>query len=300
MRIKKHSPIPFHLLFRYFLYLWKTSGDLLQSRWDKFIALFGTNEYTMIVWGTFTYTTLLYWIGASCYTFIDVTGRPRWAVKHRIQETPSYPVPFTLVRKVAKQVLINQIISIPFYMIGYYLMVFRGFDNAKILPSFKRVLSELIFCVLMEEVGFYYSHRVLHLPFFYKRFHKLHHEWKSPIAIAAAYCHPVEHILSNLLPTFLGPFLLGSHIFIAWIWYSCLVFFTLNNHSGFHFPFFPPSERHNFHHLRTDHSFGALGILDHLHGTDAEFKKGETYRRNCWSFRLVPLKQLYPPEPKKH
>ncbi|GFY54770.1 fatty acid hydroxylase domain-containing protein 2, partial [Trichonephila inaurata madagascariensis] len=76
-------------------------------------------------------------------------------------------------------------------------------------------------------------------------------------------------------------------------------FTTLINHSGFHFPFFPPPERHDFHHLKFHQSYGALGFLDYLHGTEAEFKKSESYRRNCWSFSLVPVKDLYPSDPKK-
>ncbi|GFQ96218.1 fatty acid hydroxylase domain-containing protein 2 [Trichonephila clavata] len=285
---------------KYILYLWKTSGDFLQSQWDKVFELLGSDVDTIAIWGTFTYTCLLYWIVASFYTFIDVTGKPKFAVKHRIQEISSYPVPFSSVLKLGRQVLINQFLSIPFYMVGYHLMVLRGYDTKKSLPSFQRAFFELLFCVLVEEIGFYYSHRVLHFPFFYKHIHKIHHEWKSPIALAAAYCHPIEHYFSNLIPAYLGPFLLGSHIFTCWIWYSIITFSTLINHSGFHFPFFPPPERHDFHHLKFNQSFGALGFLDYLHGTDVEFKKSESYRRNCWSFSLVPVKDLYPSDPKNN
>jgi methylsterol monooxygenase len=28
----------------------------------------------------------------------------------------------------------------------------------------------------------------------YGRFHKIHHEWKAPIGLAAVYFHPIEHI----------------------------------------------------------------------------------------------------------
>jgi len=43
--------------------------------------------------------------------------------------------------------------------------------------------------------------RLLHHATVYKYIHKKHHEWKAPIGVTAVYAHPVEHIVSNLLPT---------------------------------------------------------------------------------------------------
>lgn len=64
--------------------------------------------------------------------------------------------------KVMRQVLINQtLVGIPFGILAYYLMVWRGYDSGITLPTFQGVLLELIFCVLMEEAGFYYSHRLV-------------------------------------------------------------------------------------------------------------------------------------------
>ncbi len=37
------------------------------------------------------------------------------------------------------------------------------------------------------------------------RIHKFHHDFKQPFGIASVYAHPVEHVLSNLLPVLAGP-----------------------------------------------------------------------------------------------
>jgi sterol desaturase/sphingolipid hydroxylase (fatty acid hydroxylase superfamily) len=52
--------------------------------------------------------------------------------------------------------------------------------------------------LLVHELCFYYSHRLLHHPSIYPRVHKKHHEFTAPIALAAAYAHPIEHIVSNV------------------------------------------------------------------------------------------------------
>uniref|UniRef100_A0A1I8J2R8 Fatty acid hydroxylase domain-containing protein n=1 Tax=Macrostomum lignano TaxID=282301 RepID=A0A1I8J2R8_9PLAT len=61
----------------------------------------------------------------------------------------------------------------------------------------------------VDKILFYYCHRWLHSPSLYKRVHKLHHEWQAPVAAVAMYAHPVEFLLSNLLPVMAGPLLLN-------------------------------------------------------------------------------------------
>lgn len=78
----------------------------------------------------------------------------------------------------------------------------------------------------------------------------MHHEWTAPIAITAIYTHPVEHVLSNITPVFLGIFIMGSHVATAYLWISITIAGTLHHHSGYHLPFSTSSEFHDFHHLK--------------------------------------------------
>jgi len=74
----------------------------------------------------------------------------------------------------------------------------------------------------------------------------------------------------------------GSSILIrhasAWLWYCLALLSTLNAHSGYHFPFFPSPEAHDFHHLKFNQCYGVLGILDYLHGTDTLFRSNKVWR----------------------
>lgn len=147
--------------------------------------------------------------------------------------------------------LFNQtIVGLPFAYLSYRLMKLRGISDIKELPTFHSVLFELAVFLLVEEIGFYYSHRFLHSKFIYKYIHKQHHEWTSPIAVTALYAHPLEHVFSNIFPPFLGVFIMGSHITTSWLWFTLAILNTLNSHSGYHLPFLPSPEAHDFHHLK--------------------------------------------------
>ena len=54
-------------------------------------------------------------------------------------------------------------------------------------------------------------HRVLHHPLLYKHIHKKHHEWSTPIGLVADYAHPVEHVISNIIPMYTGGWGISQH-----------------------------------------------------------------------------------------
>lgn len=43
------------------------------------------------------------------------------------------------------------------------------------LPGDLETVGTFIFCLACEEIGFFYTHRLLHGSKYYTRFHKLHH-----------------------------------------------------------------------------------------------------------------------------
>jgi ring-1,2-phenylacetyl-CoA epoxidase subunit PaaE len=105
---------------------------------------------------------------------------------------------------------------------------------------------------------FYWSHRAMHLPRFYKFFHKVHHESTDPSPLTAFAFHPSEAVVEYFV-AFVLPFLLPLNfgIIIAW-----QIFSMLNNvlgHLGYEiypkgwvkFPilkFKTASTHHNMHH----------------------------------------------------
>ena len=59
-------------------------------------------------------------------------------------------------------------------------------------PSTTEIVVQIIFFMLCEDFFFYWTHRLLHHPRFYSRFHKTHHEYNNTVSFASEYCHPVE------------------------------------------------------------------------------------------------------------
>ena len=64
------------------------------------------------------------------------------------------------LKKCVKIVLFNGfVVSFFVTLVGYYLMKWRGCPISGEMPTFQWVILELTVFSLVEEIGFYYSHR---------------------------------------------------------------------------------------------------------------------------------------------
>jgi len=279
---------------------WGASGDFWQSQWEKLYEWFEGNDFSMAVGGTAFVTMMVFWSLNFICILLDYTGRPKFLLKYKVQDDQNVPVDRDRLRRAVLRVLFNQVvITGPILVVGWHLMKWRGCSFGRELPTFPYVVGELFIMIWVEEIFFYYSHRLLHHPRLYKHIHKVHHEWTAPIGVVSIYAHPLEHVVSNLLPPLLGPLFCGSHIATIWMWYALALASTTIAHCGYHFPFLPSPEAHDFHHLKFNQNYGVLGVLDRLHGTDSIFRQSKAYERHFLSLSLVPVRQLVPDDPKR-
>lgn len=125
---------------------------------------------------------------------------------------------------------------------------------------------------VLIDILFYLSHRLMHVGFLYKKFHKKHHEIKKPISISALYLHPVDLIFSNFFPVVLPPFILGQGLIAFSLWIIISIFNTVYiSHQGIK----NLSEFHDYHHEKSMYNYGAELFMDRLFGT---YKTKEEYK----------------------
>ncbi|XP_053318941.1 fatty acid hydroxylase domain-containing protein 2 [Spea bombifrons] len=279
---------------------WGASGDFWQSQWERLYSYYNGNELALFCLGSMVIPSLSFWMYNAVLMAIDLAGKPNFFTRYRIQLGKNDPVDPARLKHAVITVLCNQIfISFPMVLLMYPFMKWWGNPCGMELPTFHWVLLELSVFTLIEETLFYYSHRLFHHPSIYKHIHKQHHEWTAPVGVVSLYAHPLEHIFSNMLPSMVGPMLMGSHVTTIMLWFSLALVVTTISHCGYHLPFLPSPEFHDFHHLKFNQCYGVLGVLDRLHGTDLIFKQTKAYERHILLLGFTPLNQSIPETTKK-
>lgn len=127
------------------------------------------------------------------------------------------------------------------------------------------VIYRFIVSVMITEVIFFYTRKLLHLTGLYK-YYKPHHLFVEPCAFSALYCHPIEAVLCNQLAITVGPVITGMGLYEIMIWSALTAVNTLKAHFRSKRPFFN-SRYHDIHHQEHNKNFGFMYLLDIAHGT---------------------------------
>ncbi|EDL07776.1 fatty acid hydroxylase domain-containing protein 2 [Mus musculus] len=279
---------------------WDASGYFCQTQWEKLLSTFEGYEWILYYIGVILVPGLCFWGLSGLLLLVDTTEKPTFISRYRIQRGKNEPVDPVKLRQAVLTVLFNQnFISIPMLVIYYPFLKWRRDPCSRELPTFHWFLVEMAFFTLLQEILFYYAHRLFHHPMLYKKSHKKHHEWTAPIGVVSIYADPPEHVVANMLPVLVGPLAMGSHLSSITVWLSMVLIVSIINHTGYHLPFLPSPEFHDYHHLKSNQCYGVLGLMDHLHGTDTLFKQTKAYERHVILLGFTPLSESIPDSPKK-
>ncbi len=156
-----------------------------------------------------------------------------------------------------------------------------SFDT-KDLPDSKTLMLTVVFCMLCEDFSFHFLHRLLHQRWIYPYIHKVHHTYTTTVGIAAEYSHPIDFIFSSLVPSALGPMILGENMHFAtfMMWSVVRLGETLDGHCGYEFswspyrliPFSTSASYHNFHHSHNSGNYSSFfSLWDTVFGQNNDF-----------------------------
>lgn len=220
-------------------------------------------------WGTLLIQLVFFWLPSLFYLALDHVA-PNFSQRHKLQPRTKQPTPAEL-KDCLKVVFRNQLFSA---LIHISLLSLGGLADGKptyrfdaSLPSLDQVILDVLACVFLREVLFYYAHRILHFPSIYPKIHKVHHRFTAPVALAAQYAHPVEHFFANSLPISIPPMILHCHVVSFWVFLAVELLETTTAHSGYDF-LSGIAKKHDAHHEKFLINFGTIGLLDWIHGTD--------------------------------
>ena len=216
---------------------------------------------------------LIFWIPGALFALLDFSTSPSSLSAQKLQPhrlPATTPPKVGAYRQAALQSISNQIFgSIPATLLFTVLAHWLQLPAYGPLPSFLTCVYQVVVMMAVEEVGFYYIHRLLHLPYFYQRIHYIHHEWVAPVAVSATTCHLLEHVFCNVTPLLLGVLIAGAHWKLLMGWSLLATFNTVCVHSGYNWSWLK-AENHDMHHATNKCAFGAMGVLDWVHGTRYE------------------------------
>ncbi len=158
-----------------------------------------------------------------------------------------------------------------FSMIGItvYLLYINGYTTIYTnihKHSWGYFFLSLVIMVILHDTYFYWTHRLLHKRWFFKKIHTVHHRSANPTPLAAYSFHPFEALLQTLI---VFPFVTIWPVNIfAFLLFTFLVLVTnVIGHLGFEFiprkfrnsspgNLLTSSTHHNLHHQKSNKNFG--------------------------------------------
>ena len=222
---------------------------------------------------------LIYWLEHPFFERYKISEDP-WPWKGEKREWNLF------LRNSLTLIVVNNIITYPFS-----LLFFGWINDYKSLASFQQkdiptpfqLFLQIVMFALLEDLIFYLNHRLMHTKLLYP-LHKVHHNYTHPIQLATQHAHPLDYLMSFVIPAAAGPLLLGhsGHISTSQVWQIIRLAESQYAHCGYEFswspfnliPFQNETAFHDWHHSSNDGNFATFfSIWDYVFGTNSSYLK---------------------------
>ena len=154
----------------------------------------------------------------------------------------------------------------------------RIYTDAHVHPLWWMPLSVLAF-LLLHDSWFYWTHRLMHRPWWFRAMHAIHHDSRPPTAWAAMSFHPWEAVSGAVVVPSLV-FMIPIHVAMLGLVLAIMTLMGVTNHMGWElFPrrlvhgklgnWLITASHHELHHQKYRCNYGLyFRHWDHLCGTD--------------------------------
>ena len=150
-------------------------------------------------------------------------------------------------------VLSNQVMSLCFIPWSHCI-----YDDTKIFHCQSAVFYGMFYYVVTC-ILFYFIHFMFHRHrYLWKTIHYMHHLYQTPLPWMAFFCHPIEHIVLNILPVVIGPWLLPSDLFTVRTWFILCTMSSVWSHA------FDLCRPHSIHHMFVNGNYGIGSCIDKI------------------------------------
>ena len=79
-------------MFRYIHKIWGASHDFWGELWNRIYDLFGRNDHLAHHLGSALSSVACFVVFNAVFLFCDITGKPTWLLKYKVQEGKNEPV----------------------------------------------------------------------------------------------------------------------------------------------------------------------------------------------------------------
>ena len=222
----------------------------------------------------------IYYLEIPFFEQYKVTNQP-WPWKTRSRKAFFRKVGMTL-----KMLAFNNFVVAPTAVaLGVLFYNYELGTTLEDLPSFPMHVLQIGFMMVCEDFMFYWSHRLLHQPYFYKKIHYMHHMYKENVSFCSEFAHPIEFFMGDMVPLMLGSLILQkrTHFVTMSVFTVLRIIETMESHCGYEFPwgitrFIPLScstDYHDHHHRVNKGNFATFFIVwDTVFGTNQTYYKG--------------------------
>ena len=197
--------------------------------------------------------------------------KPQRSLFHPFKLNPNYPPGSLIMKEIFRsmrgvtictfyEIIMNNLHSSG--VMNSSLTIFYNEENGS---SFLSYVFGTILLYVWADAHFYWTHRLLHTQWFYKKVHKVHHESYNPDPFSGLSMHWFEsavYFSAAPLINLIVPLHMFRTLSIG------LILFPLEGHWGFGNWEKEASVNHYIHHSKFNWNYGSSPMWDHLMGTN--------------------------------